>query len=60
MHMVQEQDERDSRLLGFGRLQTDAGATSVLQSTRVTLAIGDSGVPKPFGKHTRYKDTSVA
>jgi hypothetical protein len=51
---------RESRLLDFGRLQTDAGATSVLRSTRVTLAIEDFGAPKPFGKCRMYKDATLA
>ena len=39
MHIVQREGARASRLLRFGRLQTDAGVTSVPQDTRVALVI---------------------
>jgi hypothetical protein len=44
MHIVQDQGLGRSRLLEIGRVQTDAGATSMQRCTRVTLVLGDAGV----------------
>jgi hypothetical protein len=48
MHIVQDQGLGRSRLLETGRVQTDAGATSVQRCTRVTLVLGDAGVATLF------------